>query len=326
MIKLKYPGFWTSDNITSFLLTPISWLYRLGGVIRKYMIKPIALPGYVICIGNVSVGGGGKTQIVKYLAKHLSADYKILIITKAYGSDLKQPKLVHDRDTAQEVGDESKLLAQYATVLATKSLASSLEIIKNFAPEVIIFDDGLQNPSFIKNFSIIAIDSDRGFGNGRIFPAGPLRQNLETAVKAADAIILSGQQTKISAQQLTHYGLPVFEAKVHANDLPSTQSEYLAFAGISTPENFFNLLKSYGIILKQTINFPDHHAYTEKDIDMLKQLAQQNELELITTEKDYVKLQHILDPHCFKVELTLTQEQSFDHLIRCKINKDDIFH
>lgn len=189
MIKLLYPKFWQRRNIIAYLLLPISLIYQFLGYLRASLARPIMLPAKVICVGNCSVGGTGKTQIVMYLAKLLKArNVSFIIITKGYGSKLKNSAIVNARHTATEVGDEGVILAKHGTVIATKNIKEILPLISKFKPDVIIVDDFLQNPHFHKDFTIVSVDSQRLFGNGFLIPAGPLRQYPNKALDAADLI------------------------------------------------------------------------------------------------------------------------------------------
>lgn len=320
MIKLNSPKFWQKTNWFSSLLTPLSYLYMLLGYVRKIFIKPIRLPAYVICVGNITIGGGGKTQIVRWLASHLKEKYKILVITKAYNSSLKKAKFVQESDLASDVGDESKLLAKNAAVIATKSLKQALDLIKKFDPEIIIFDDGMQSPRFQKDLTILSITTDRALGNQKIFPAGPLRQTLSSALKISDVAILVGNNGTAN-NLLSSYNLPIFNAQIvpESDDIIKINQNYLAFAGISNPNSFFQLLKKYNIKIDSCKSFPDHYLYTQKDIMNLRELALRLRLNLITTEKDYVRIDNPENIKHLPVKLSFEKKDKLLDLLYKKI-------
>lgn len=277
-------------------------------------------PCYVICVGNATIGGTGKTQFVKWLVQKLQNQYKIIVITKAYGSNLQESVWV-DAQSAEIVGDESKLLASYAEVIASPYPASAIKLVKDYQPEIIIFDDGMQNPSFHKDLTILTINAARGFGNRRIIPAGPLRQSVKSAIDQADISIFIGHKSSNEEQEL--FEKKPFNALVEAKNI-NPFGEYLAFAGISNPEGFFELLKQYGFSVKLLRSFPDHYHYLQEDLDELQTTAVKHNLQLITTEKDYVKIGDKIEKlHYLPVDLKfeVKEEQELldeikDHLER----------
>lgn len=318
MIKLVYPKFWASNGLIPILLTPLSWIYRCLGFFRKITANPIKLDAKVICIGNITVGGTGKTQIVESLAKYYKEQNKsILVITKGYGSSLKTAKLVDKTDIAENVGDESILLSKITQVIATKKIQYALPHIEKIKPEIIIFDDGLQNPNFIKDCKIIVIDNLRGIGNGKIFPAGPLRTKSDIAITECDALITIGDndcKDFTIIQNATSNNKPIFKAKIK---LVSTlkNSEYFAFSAIGNPDKFFSTLVTSGANIKQTKTFPDHHQFTKGEILELKTIAKKNNYTLITTKKDYVKIHDTEKIDCAVVDIVFENKSEFIKLI-----------
>lgn len=227
-----------------------------------------------------------------------------------------------EAQSAQEVGDESKLLSAYTKVIAAPNPIAALELITSYKPEIIIFDDGMQNPSFHKDLIILTVNASRGFGNRRIIPAGPLRQSLKTAIAAADISIFIGETIYLEEKEL--FDKKPFCAQIKPRNI-KLDGEYLAFAGISNPEGFFALLRQYNVIVKLTKIFPDHYNYSEKDLHDLQQIAKQHNLELITTEKDYVKIgAKVKKLHYLLVDLELDplEEQKLLEEIQCHLNKN----
>ena len=319
MIKLVYPKFWSKNGVLPILLTPFSWIYQLLTIIRKLFAKPIRLNAKVICIGNISVGGTGKTQIVELLAKHYKQQNKnILIITKGYGSSLKRAKLVNETDLASNVGDESILLSQFAPVIAAKKIQYSLPLIKELKPEIIIFDDGLQNPNFIKDCKIIVIDNQRAIGNGRIFPSGPLREKTNSALSGCDAVIMIGDNDCSDFQlikNITDHNKPIFKASIKLLSKINKDTEYFAFSAIGNPDKFFNTLINNGAKIKQTKQFPDHHQFSQQEISKLKNIAKKHDYTLITTKKDYVKIKETKNIECALVDINFEDKPKFISLI-----------
>jgi tetraacyldisaccharide 4'-kinase len=318
MIKLIYPKFWSKNGVISILLTPFSFIYYSMGVLRKFFAKPIRFDAKVICVGNITVGGTGKTQIVQLLAERYQAQNKnILIVTKGYGSSLKTAKIVTQSDNAASVGDESKLLSEIAPVVAARKVEYSLPIINKLKPEIIIFDDGMQNPNFIKDYTIIVFDNMRRIGNGKLFPSGPLRQKVSTGIKESDSIVMIGDdecKDNIIQNYATEYGKHLFRAKINLVS-PLKNTEYFAFSAIGNPDKFFNTLIKNGAKLKRTKIFPDHHQFTQNEIIELKNIAKKHNYTLITTKKDYVKINDNANIDCTSIELILDNETKFMELI-----------
>lgn len=316
MIKLLYPQFWSHNGVISMCLTPLSWAYNFLTIIRQILSKPIQLDAKVICIGNITLGGTGKTQIVELLAKCYKQQNKnVLIITKGYASSLKTAKLVDKNDLAQHVGDESKMLQEITHVIAAKKIQYAIPIIKKINPEIIIFDDGLQNPNFNKDCKIIVIDNIRGIGNGKIFPAGPLRTKVTSGIKHCDFIItIRNNHLQADDKLITHHAVinnkPIFKAKIR---LISTKKNtpYFAFSGIGNPNKFFSTLIEHGFDIQQTRIFPDHHQFTKEEILNLKRVAKQNQYTLITTKKDYVKIHDTDNIDCAIVHIIFEQKTEF---------------
>lgn len=308
MIKLLYPKFWQKRNIIAYLLLPISLIYQFLGYLRASLAQPVTFPAKVICVGNCSVGGTGKTQIVMYLAKLLKArNVSFVIVTKAYGSNLKNATIIHQEHTALEVGDEGVILAKHAAVIATKNIKQIQPLINELKPDVIIVDDFLQNPHFHKDFTIVSVDGQRFFGNGFLIPAGPLRQYPNKALDAADLIFLVGSTNNKIPNILTPYVNKLINAQIIPSSNIDKTKNYFAFSGIGNPERFFSTLKNYGLNITGYKIFPDHYNYLQADLENLYSLAKEHNATLITTRKDYVKLNEFSynDVTCLDVELSI---------------------
>jgi len=319
MIKLIYPKFWSKENTLALLLIPASWIYRMLGFCRKIFTKKIKFSAQVICIGNATVGGTGKTQLVAWLAKTLKkSNISFVIITKGYGSSLRGVKKVLENDTPEQVGDESVLLREFGTVIAASKISYATGVIDTIKPDVIIVDDGMQNPSFHKDLIILTIDSLRGIGNGLIFPAGPLRQSLKSSLKIADAVVMIGNEPckdlKLIERLLLKPKL-LIEAKITLKYFGDLGKKYLAFTAIGNPDKFYKTLTDNKINVLVTKSFPDHHFFSSEEIYNLKLDALKNNLQLITTKKDYVKIHDRQNIECAEVDLLIKQEEKLLKLI-----------
>ncbi|MDX1917366.1 MAG: tetraacyldisaccharide 4'-kinase [Rickettsiaceae bacterium] len=291
----SYPKFWQTSNLLNFTLYPFCLIFYILGIIRKISTSQIKLAYPIICIGNASVGGCGKTRLIKALAHYYNAQQKrVIIVSKGYGSKLSGAVIVDSTiDDPLLVGDESIELAtnffgyKNILVIASRSPILAHNIIKKFAPDIILVDDGLQNPSFYKDFTILMIDGLRGFGNGLLIPAGPLRETKKSALE--NDVLISLNPTDKILQEFSH--LPKFYAiETNITLDAKDNSPALAFCGIGNPDNFFNMLKSK-VLLIDWVVFPDHYSYKESDLEyIVKQADIANAKVILTTEKDMSKI------------------------------------
>jgi tetraacyldisaccharide 4'-kinase len=295
---MQAPSFWwRKAGIEAALLSPLSWAY--GTIARRRMTLPGAraqIP--VICIGNPTVGGAGKTPTALAIAELLTRHgHRPAILTRGYGGRLAGPVrvdvTVHD---AGDVGDEALLLARrFPTVVSHDRAAGAREAYGEGAT-VIVMDDGFQNPTLLKDLSFLVVDSTRGVGNGKVVPAGPLRAPLSPQLAAAQALLVIGDKTAQSdavATQAGEAGLSVFHAALRPDETAVAQlagKRVLAFAGIGDPEKFFRTLAAAGIEAPVRRSFPDHHRYTTDEAQRLLDDAARESLTLLTTEKDAARL------------------------------------
>ena len=288
MIKLHYPNFWQKKSLLSCVLLPFGLIFLLLGYLRKSFAKPIKFPASTTCVGNATIGGTGKTQLIITIAKEFTKrNINFIIFSKGYKGSCSAPALVTASSSAEEVGDEALELCRYGNSFVVPHMADALSIIAKYKPDVILVDDGMQNPGFKKDLVIMTIDGSRGFGNGFPIPAGPMRSSIAEAMGTADIIVLNGEdEIKI----ITPPHKPLFKASMVSN-YHFGSHKYYAFAGIGNPEKFFNFLKKLGAKLEYTKIFPDHHKYSIADIEFLVRDAKKKNLRLITTRKDYVKIQ-----------------------------------
>lgn len=304
---MNYPYFWQTNSILSYLMIPFSWIFKLLTYIRYKKAKPLRVGNYVICVGNVTAGGTGKTQLIKWLANYLSAqEVDFVIITKGYNSKLNEATFVTSNHNAEEVGDESLELLKVGKVIASPSIIKANTLIDQTNAKVILVDDGLQNPNFIKDMSILLVDPMRGNGNGRIIPAGPMREEFSNGAARADIIISVGDDTNMNPklkQLIEQSEKPYIKAAIKPSSVIDHNKKYIAFCGIGNPDKFFTSLNDEGLNVIEKISFADHHNYSNKDLGHLHQLADENNAELITTRKDYVKLPEHKNINVLDVEL-----------------------
>lgn len=283
------PSFWSHDGMLARVLSPLS---AIGSALTA---RRMARPGWiapvpVICCGNVTVGGAGKTTLVIDLARRLSGR-SVHILLRGYGGASKGTRRVMPDDPASLVGDEALLLARAAPAWIGADRAASGRAAVEAGAKVLLMDDGLQNPTLAKTLSIMVIDGRTGFGNGRVLPAGPLREPVTSAAARCQAAVLIGPDTTDALRHLPPH-LPVLLADLKQDESISTLTgrKVVAFAGIALPEKFFTPLRAAGAILVAARPFPDHHAFTARELDALVNEARVADALLVTTPKDAVRL------------------------------------
>jgi tetraacyldisaccharide 4'-kinase len=293
---MRDPAFWWAERSTAAaLLAPLGACY--GFVAARHMARPgRKAPVPVICVGNFTVGGAGKTPTAIAIARLLlESGHCPFFLSRGYGGRAAGPvRVEHQR--AIEVGDEPLLLGRVApAIVAHDRLAGALAAAEGGA-DAIVMDDGLQNPSVDKDLAIAVVDGRRGTGNGRIFPAGPLRAPLEAQLDHIDAVLLVGSAGRAAERAIDaaqRRGLPVFHGELRP--APAAVSALagkrtLAFAGIADPDKFFATLEANGIPAAVSKPFPDHHRYAADEMAALVACAQRDGLTLVTTEKDMARM------------------------------------
>jgi len=296
---MKAPDFWNyrsgpeAKTALRTVLRPLGWLYAKAAARRLVTTEPLDPGVPVICVGNATLGGTGKTPVVSYLLASLRRlGIQAHGLSRGYGGREKGPTAVDPDHTASQVGDEPLLLRRHGPVWVAAGRDEGARTAVANGAKVIIMDDGHQNPSLTKTLSLLVVDAEVGFGNGCVFPAGPLRENLEAALERSDAIILMKptpdyQISESLREQLK--GQIVIPAYL-APQIDPPKGQLYAFAGIGRPAKFFDSLKRAGANVVETSGFADHYKYKDEDIESLFLLASEMEAGLITTEKDYVRL------------------------------------
>ncbi len=273
-------------------MSPLGWIYGMATGLRRAMASPLKVPVPVICIGNLTVGGTGKTPLATGIGQHLAkGGLNVHFLTRGYGGSASGPLRVELEDHGyREVGDEALLLATACPTWVARDRAAGAMAAVADGAEVIIMDDGFQNPGLAKDISLIAIDGGYGFGNRRMIPAGPLREPLAKGLDLADGAVLIGtDETGVTA---AISGLPVLRASLVPTDGAKRLKgkKVLAFAGIGRPEKFFTTLGQTGAEVVATRSFADHHPYTDGDMESLRRAADELGAILATTAKDAVRL------------------------------------
>ncbi len=271
------------------LLTPAAALYERVLARKLARTRPIDVDAHVICVGNLTVGGTGKTPVVAALRARLAATgTRAASLSRGYGGRLKGPlKVDRHLHTAANVGDEPLMLAHGGEAWIGRDRIEAARVMAADGVKAIVMDDGHQSPALARHLSLVVIDSADPFGNGYVLPKGPLREPIQSGLVRADAVLLAGQGDVPEA--VIKSGKPVF--RFHLAPLQAVPTGPLfAFAGIGRPQKFFDALTAHGAILIDGMAFDDHHAYTAHDIDLLEDIARHHRAQLITTEKDHVRL------------------------------------
>lgn len=286
---MKQPDFWfTSINWKSCLLSPLGWIYEKIVALRLKIKKPYYSKIPVICVGNICVGGTGKTPICLALADYLKKQGKnVFFLNHGYKSKLQNVIIDLKRHSAKDLSDEAMIFAQKLPTVIDHNRARGAQTAEQAGADVIIMDDGFQNPTIYKQLSLIVFDGVRGMGNGFCMPAGPLRESLKQGLKRANAAVIVGEDKTNLSKKIKQLfpKMPVLHGHVEpTQNLKGIKG--IAFAGIGHPEKFFNMLEEQGVIITEKVAFADHYTYTRSDIEKLIERGQP----LLTTLKDAVKI------------------------------------
>ncbi len=294
---MREPAFWwRKAGLAASLLAPLAGLY--GAIATRRMRRPGARASVpILCVGNFTLGGAGKTPTAIALAHMLAeAGERVFCLSRGYGGSLAGPKRVDAHaDRATEVGDEALILARTAPTIIARDRVAGAAAAQAQGAGVVIMDDGLQNGALAKDFTLAVVDGRRGIGNGCVFPAGPLRAPLRAQMARCDALLIVGEETgaRDVVAEARARGLAVWHGRLKP-DLAAVADlhgrKVLAFAGIGDPEKFFASVSEAGIEIAQRTAFPDHHRFTAEEAAGLLMEADEQGLSLITTEKDRARM------------------------------------
>lgn len=290
------PRFWGEPpGVVANLLLPFGAAWDAAGLLRRSLARPYHAPVPVLCVGNMVAGGTGKTPVALALTAYLaSCGIALHVVTRGYGGRLSGPVRVDPtRHDAFAVGDEALLLAQRAPCWVARDRAAGVRAAVLAGARTILLDDGFQNPTIAKTMSLIVVDAGYGFGNGRVIPAGPLRESLARGLARADAVVLLGTDAEACSVERIGIGesLPVVPALLQpiAGERLAG-SRLFAFAGIGRPEKFFATVRGIGATLVGMRAFPDHHPFRAGEVDQLRRAAERAQARLVTTAKDIVRV------------------------------------
>ena len=278
-MKIFKPKFWDNkNNVFSILLKPISILFYFLINLRKFFIhtKKFRIP--IICVGNIYVGGTGKTPVSLMITNELKVKKKNPVIIKKYYKN-------HN--------DEHQMIRKNNnSLILNKNRIRALEEAERKNFDVAILDDGFQDYAIEKDLNIVCFNSKQLIGNGSVFPAGPLRESLNS-LKRAQIVIINGEKNKVFEKKILEISkkIKIFYSKYTPTNIEQFKNKKLyAFAGIGNPDNFFELLSEYNLNVQKKISFPDHYNFTANEIEKMIEIASKNDFEIITTEKDFYRI------------------------------------
>jgi tetraacyldisaccharide 4'-kinase len=304
---MRAPEFWeTPPGPVAGLLAPLGALWHGAGALRRAVTRPYRAPVPVVCVGNLVAGGAGKTPVALSLLEVIAASgLAAHAVTRGYGGRLAGPARVDPlRHDARAVGDEALLLARRGPCWVARDRAAGCRAAATAGAQVVVLDDGFQNPGIAKDLSLLVIDAKYGFGNGRLIPAGPLREPVGSGLARTDAVVLIGEGELPAVVTATQR--PVLRAGLEPVDTARFCGiRVLAFAGIGRPDKFFASLRQVGAEIAAARPFPDHHRFTPTETAGLRRDAERAGALLVTTAKDWARLPESarIGIEAFEVEL-----------------------
>lgn len=322
---MRAPEFWsgkdTASRLAATALSPVGWIYGAVTAWKRTHAAPHRAKAKVVCIGNLTAGGSGKTPVtlaVLDILRERSISAAALI--RGYGGRMRGPLVVDMAvHTAPDVGDEALLLATRSRTIVAADRAAGAKLADERGVDVVVMDDGYQNFTLAKDIQIVVVDATAGFGNGYMLPAGPLRESVRDGLARADAVVLVGA----GSPDLSSFSGPVFRASLlpaGGEDLAGRR--VLAFAGIGRPEKFFDTLHALGARVVAAVPFPDHHIFRAEALADLRSKAQAENAMLITTEKDFVRLAAAdrADIHALPVRAVFEAPHAFAEFLTSRLS------
>ncbi len=320
---MLFPKFWlnskSNPSLLTYILYPISIIWLVLGKLHQKCTPSKKCPIPIICVGNITIGGNGKTPTALKLRSLLqNLGYKPHILSHGYLANLKGPHLVNPKkDSFISVGDEALMMAFYGPTWIARNRYSGIKAAVASGANVIIMDDGFQNSTIKKDFSLLIIETSIGFGNGYAIPAGPLREQISSGFKKADFTVTIGDRTdqyNFRKDNSFINKIPNLQGRLVAqcDKFDLKKQNVIGFAGISHPMKFKNTLEKLGANIIKFKAFTNHKPFKNKDLTDLVNAAEKQKALLITTEKDFVRIPKYLRRkiHVLRVELEL-QNQDF---------------
>ena len=306
-MKLKKPKFWNKKiNLFSYFLLPLSFVIQLLFSIKKSFISNLKISIPVICVGNIYIGGTGKTPLSIELIKILrKINMHPVLIKKFYKDQIDEINLINSKNIE---------------IIKNSSRYIALKEAEERGFKSVVLDDGFQDHSIYKDLSILCFNEKQLIGNGFTIPSGPLREPLN-ALNRSQIILINGKKSENFENKIKSINnkINIFYSKYIAQNCNKFLNEnILAFAGIGNPENFFDLLKENNINVKKHISFPDHYNYSKKELDKLLKISKENNLKLLTTEKDFFRIKHFntTDIDYLTIKLEIINEELFEKELR----------
>lgn len=334
---MRAPDHWQSPNHwLARVLTPVASLYASVTRARASMVVPQRASIPVVCVGNITAGGSGKTPVAIAIAKRLAAlGEQPTFLTRGYGGRLSGPLIVDaEKSHAIDVGDEPLLLARSFPTVVSSDRPKGAELAGHKGASILVMDDGFQNPSLHKDAGIVVIDAGAGLGNGLLIPAGPMREAADDALARAHCLVVMGKGNAADdvISQARSRDLTVIAGALAPSGDPEQWrgKGVLAFAGIGRPQKFFDTLDSLGADIRETQVFGDHHSFTDDEAQALLSRARDQGLTLVTTEKDMARLSGSghsgalaelrTHAHTLPVEVVFDDPEALDQLLKARIN------
>ena len=302
-MKLKKPLFWSkNNNLYSFILFPFSLLIQLLFFFKNIFLKTKKISIPVICVGNIYLGGTGKTPLSIELVRILKKfNMEPVLVKKFYKDQFDEIDLINSKNIE---------------IIKNSSRYIALKEAEERGFKSVVLDDGFQDHSIYKDLSILCFNEKQLIGNGFTIPAGPLREPL-SALRRSKIILINGKKNEDFENKIKSINneINIFYSKYIAQNSHKFLNEnILAFAGIGNPENFFDLLKENNINVEKKISFPDHYNYSKKELDKLLKISKENNLKLLTTEKDFFRIKHFntTDIDYLTIKLEIINEELFE--------------